>query len=144
MTMTSRDKSRRMSTKEMEMIWYSNKNQSQSLFTGINYNIYAQPPGFCWDLICNDEPLVDDVDSHSYNLDTRIPDFIDYVWKQAESYQTNNIALTMGEDFQYSVISEIIFSNFITFIILSKIEKHIDMRDNYNECRFTGGSFLVY
>ena len=119
MTMTSRDKSRRMSTKEMEMIWYSNKNQSQSLFTGINYNIYAQPPGFCWDLICNDEPLVDDVDSHSYNLDTRIPDFIDYVWKQAESYQSNNIALTMGEDFQYSVISKCSFQIFEHFILLS-------------------------
>ena len=87
----------------MEMIWYSNKNESQSLFTGINYNIYGNPPGFCWDLICNDEPLVDDKDSHSYNLDQRITDFLDYVKKQSEAYQTHNIALTMGEDFQYSV-----------------------------------------
>ena len=99
-----RDKIRRSSSKEMEMIWSTNKNGTQNLFTGINYNIYAPPPGFCWDLICNDEPLVDDLDSHSYNLDKRIHDFIDYVKIQAQSYQTNNIALTMGEDFQYSVI----------------------------------------
>ena len=98
-----RDKIRRLLSKEMETIWYSNKNGGQHLFTGINYNVYGPPPGFCWDLLCNDEPLVDDIDSHSYNLDRKISDFIEYVREQAKSYQTNSIALTMGEDFQYSV-----------------------------------------
>ena len=93
-----------MSSKEMEMIWYSNKNNSQHLFTGINYNVYGPPPEFCWDLLCNDEPLVDDPESHSFNLDRRLSQLVKYVKEQAESYRTNNIALTMGEDFQYSVL----------------------------------------
>lgn len=94
---------RRLSSKEMEMIWSTNKNGTQNIFTGINYNIYGPPPGICWDLLCNDDPLVDGYESQSYNLDQRIQEFIEYIKLQAQSYQTNNIALTMGEDFQYSV-----------------------------------------
>ena len=118
-----RDKARRISSKEMEMLWYSNKNESQSLFTGVNYNIYGNPPGFCWDLICNDEPLVDDKDSHSYNLDQRIADFLDYVRKQSEAYQTHNIALTMGEDFQYSVSLKSLYNGSIVRAILLQFLK---------------------
>lgn len=92
-----------MSSKEMETIWYSNKNETQHLFTGVLYNGYSPPPGFCWDILCNDEPLVDNPGSHSYNLDRKISDFIYYVKRQAESFKTNNIAITMGMDFHYSV-----------------------------------------
>ena len=88
------------------MIWYSNKNNSQHLFTGINYNVYGPPPEFCWDLLCDDEPLVDDPESHSFNLDRRLSQLVKYAREQAEAYRTNNIALTMGEDFQYSVFDD--------------------------------------
>ena len=111
-----RDKSRRMSSKEMEMIWYSNKNNSQHLFTGINYNVYGPPPDFCWDLLCNDEPLVDDPESHSFNLDRRLSQLVKYVRGQAEAYRTNNIALTMGEDFQYSVFDNTFISKIIQIL----------------------------
>ena len=87
----------------METVWYSNKNLSQHLFTGVLYNQYSPPPGFCWDILCNDEPLVDDPESHSFNLDRRISDFITYVKGQASHFKTNNVALTMGMDFHYSV-----------------------------------------
>ena len=92
-----------MSSKEMETIWYSNKGNTQSLFTGVNYNGYSPPPGFCWDILCNDEPLVDDKDSHSYNIDRKIPQFVSYLKQQANSFKSNNIAITMGMDFHYSV-----------------------------------------
>ena len=87
----------------METVWYSNKNLSQHLFTGVLYNQYSPPPGFCWDILCNDEPLVDDPESHSYNLDRRIASFVSYVKGQASHFKTNNVALTMGMDFHYSV-----------------------------------------
>ena len=103
-----------MKDKEMETVWYSNKNLSQHLFTGVLYNQYSPPPGFCWDILCNDEPLVDDLESHSFNLDRRISDFITYVKGQASHFKTNNIALTMGMDFHYSV-KVIIFRSFQYF-----------------------------
>ena len=87
----------------MEMIWYTNKNNTQSLFTGVLYNIYVSPPGFCWDIICNDDPIVDDKESKIYNIDERILSFINYVKTQANSLKTNNVAVTMGDDFRYSV-----------------------------------------
>ena len=93
----------------METVWHSNKNLSQHLFTGVLYNQYSPPPGFCWDILCNDEPLVDDPESHSYNLDRRLSSFVSYVKGQAAHFKTNNVALTMGMDFHYSVTSIIIF-----------------------------------
>ena len=92
-----------MYSKEMETIWYSNKNETQHLFTGVLYNQYSPPPGFCWDILCNDEPIVDDPDSPSYNVDQRISNFINYVINQSNSFKTNNVAITMGMDFHYSV-----------------------------------------
>ena len=114
-----RDKNRRMYEQEMETVWYSNKNLSQHLFTGVLYNQYSPPPGFCWDILCNDEPLVDDPESHSYNLDRRISSFISYVKDQANHFKTNNVALTMGMDFHYSV-NIVAASNGIVRLILKK------------------------
>ena len=115
-----RDKNRRMYEQEMETVWYSNKNLSQHLFTGVLYNQYSPPPGFCWDILCNDEPLVDDPESHSYNLDRRISSFISYVKDQANHFKTNNVALTMGMDFHYSV-NIVALSNGIVRLILKNI-----------------------
>ena len=42
-----------------------------SLFTGVLYNFYSPPPGFCFDLLCNDEPIKDDPDLEDYNVDKR-------------------------------------------------------------------------
>ena len=92
-----------MGTNEMEMIWYSNKDETQSLFTGVLYNQYSPPPGFCWDILCNDVPIVDNPESHSYNAEERIESFVSYVKHQAQSFKTNNVAITMGMDFHYSV-----------------------------------------
>ena len=77
-----RDKGRRQISREMETIWYTNKNNTQHLFTGVLYNHYSPPPGFCWDLFCDDDPIVDDKESKSYNIDERILSFINYVKTQ--------------------------------------------------------------
>ena len=43
-----------------------------SLFTAVNYNLYQPPPGFCFDIYCNDEPIIDDPKSKDYNVDRRV------------------------------------------------------------------------
>ncbi len=43
-----------------------------SLFTAVNYNLYQPPPGFCFDMYCNDEPIIDDPKSKNYNVDRKV------------------------------------------------------------------------
>ena len=82
----------------MEMIWYSNKLETQSLFTGVLYNRYSPPPPyFCWDILCKDASIT------SENVHERVETFVNYVKHQHKSFKTNNIAIAMGGDFYYSV-----------------------------------------
>lgn len=36
------------------------------------YNTYSPPRGFCFDLLCSDEPIIDDKKSPDYNVDRRV------------------------------------------------------------------------
>ncbi len=93
-----------MNNKTMEMIWKAGYYPQDDLFTGILYDYYFPPQGFCWDLLCNDEPIMDNPSLHDYNIKERALDFIDYVRKANEPYLTNNVAVTTGMDFHYTVI----------------------------------------
>lgn len=42
------------------------------IFSGALYNEYANPPGFCFDILCDDQPMIDDVNSTDYNIDKRV------------------------------------------------------------------------
>ncbi|XP_065568469.1 lysosomal alpha-mannosidase-like isoform X3 [Artemia franciscana] len=96
------DKTNRKYSKTMEMIWEAgHPGDRTSLFTGILYNNYSPPPGFCFDSYCSDQPIVDDPHSPEYNVKTRVADFIKYVNEAASAYATNNILITMGNDFNY-------------------------------------------
>ncbi|XP_031630105.1 lysosomal alpha-mannosidase-like [Contarinia nasturtii] len=93
----------RSATRNMEMVWHASDNlgSKADLFTGVLYNIYAPPPGFCFDILCEDDPIVDDKNSPEYNVDEKVRDFLAYVDKQSRGYQSNNVLITMGEDFHY-------------------------------------------
>ncbi|KAG5331257.1 MA2B1 mannosidase, partial [Acromyrmex charruanus] len=98
------DKEKRLSNKMMEFIWKSSPNLGKKradLFTTAMFNTYSPPPGFCFDILCNDEPMIDDPDSPDYNIDRRIDDFLRYAVTQASHYRTKHIILTMGGDFTY-------------------------------------------
>lgn len=45
---------------------------ASDIFTGVLYNTYSPPPGFCFDVLCDDEPIVDDPQSPIYNVDQRV------------------------------------------------------------------------
>lgn len=68
------DKQFRMKTKTPEMVWRSSANlgNSSEIFTGVLFNNYSPPRGFCFDLLCSDEPIIDDKKSPDYNVDKRV------------------------------------------------------------------------
>ncbi|TRY82085.1 hypothetical protein DNTS_024091 [Danionella cerebrum] len=98
------DKSRRMKTKEMEMLWRASESLKPplaDLFTGVLPNGYNPPEGFCWDQSCDDAPFQDDPDLEDYNVNEIVHKFLNASHKQAAFYKTNHIIMTMGSDFQY-------------------------------------------
>ncbi|XP_052746240.1 lysosomal alpha-mannosidase isoform X2 [Bicyclus anynana] len=97
------DKGARLAQKRMEMIWRGDDDlgNSSDLFTGVLFNTYSPPPGFCFDVLCDDEPIIDDPSSPMFNVDARVKDFLDICRNMSKGYSTNNILVTMGEDFFY-------------------------------------------
>lgn len=56
------------------MILFSGKRAN--LFTTAMFNSYSPPPGFCFDVLCADEPMIDDPDSPDYNINKRVRNMI--------------------------------------------------------------------
>ncbi|XP_029158276.1 lysosomal alpha-mannosidase isoform X1 [Nylanderia fulva] len=118
------DKSKRLIDKSMEFIWKSSPSLGQraNLFTAAMYNTYSPPPGFCFDVLCQDDPIIDDPDSPDYNIDKKIDDFLRYAVEQANFYRTNDIIFTMGGDFTYQH-AEMYFMN------LDKLIRYTNQRN---------------
>ncbi|XP_051165376.1 lysosomal alpha-mannosidase [Leptopilina boulardi] len=97
------DKNERMKSRTLEMIWKGSPSlgESANLFTTVLYNFYSPPPGFCFDILCSDAPLIDDPESPDYNIESRVNQFLSFVNKQNKTYRTNNLIITMGNDFNY-------------------------------------------
>ncbi|XP_058821191.1 lysosomal alpha-mannosidase-like isoform X3 [Topomyia yanbarensis] len=96
------DRAKREANKDTELIWKSSENLKDSeLFTTILYTLYQAPPGFCFDVLCSDEPFVDGPNSAENNVDQRIDAFLEWVNGMAQKYRSNNLILTMGGDFTY-------------------------------------------
>lgn len=67
------DKEKRFTSKTPEMVWKGSVNlEKADIFTGVLYNNYAPPRGFCFDILCEDEPLVDDKRSPLYNIERKV------------------------------------------------------------------------
>ncbi|XP_076174533.1 lysosomal alpha-mannosidase II isoform X1 [Ptiloglossa arizonensis] len=115
------DKERRLQDKAMEFVWKgsSNLGSRANLFTVALFNTYSPPPGFCFDILCADEPIIDDPSSPDYNVRERINTFLQYVVQQAEVYRTNNVIITMGGDFTFQH-AEMYFVNMDKLIRYSK------------------------
>ncbi|XP_025265136.1 lysosomal alpha-mannosidase isoform X1 [Camponotus floridanus] len=118
------DKSKRLNDQSMEFIWKSSPSLGKraNLFTTAMYNTYSPPPGFCFDVLCADEPMIDDPDSPDYNIEKRVDLFLTYAHTQARAYKTNHIILTMGDDFNYQQ-ADMWFDN------LDKLIKYTNQRN---------------
>ncbi|KPU73915.1 uncharacterized protein Dana_GF15795, isoform B [Drosophila ananassae] len=97
------DKDERLMTKNAEMIWHGSANlgEQSDLFSGALYNNYQAPDGFCFDVLCSDTPIIDGKHSPDNNVKEKVDAFFEYVTKMATRYRTQNVILTMGEDFHY-------------------------------------------
>ena len=99
------DMAKRKKEQRMEMIWRGSPNNlgvESDIFTGVTFYHYSPPPGMCFDTLrCSDDPIVEDADLFTYNLEEKIVKFLIEASYQADSYRTNHIMLTMGEDFTY-------------------------------------------
>lgn len=69
------DFANRIANKAAEMIWHGSRNLDPSisdLFAGILYNFYWTPAYYCFDILCTDEPIIDDLESEEYNVPERV------------------------------------------------------------------------
>lgn len=68
------DKSTRFVNKTTEMIWQASDSlgSTSNLFTSILYDGYSSPNGFCFDVLCSEDPVVDDKKSSEYNVDRKV------------------------------------------------------------------------
>ena len=68
------DKIHRLLKKQMETIWRASSSlgNQTDILTGVLYNTYSPPPGFCFDILCADEPVIDDPESPEYNLERKV------------------------------------------------------------------------
>ncbi|XP_063975684.1 lysosomal alpha-mannosidase-like [Diachasmimorpha longicaudata] len=106
------DKAHRLNEKTAEFVWKSSPNLGEkvNLFSVALYNHYSAPSGFCFDILCRNRTLDDQSENGSKYTERKIKDFYSYILRQASHYQTNNIILTMGDDFHYQQ-AENYFSN---------------------------------
>nr|XP_049695653.1 lysosomal alpha-mannosidase isoform X2 [Helicoverpa armigera]XP_049695654.1 lysosomal alpha-mannosidase isoform X3 [Helicoverpa armigera]XP_049695656.1 lysosomal alpha-mannosidase isoform X5 [Helicoverpa armigera]XP_049695657.1 lysosomal alpha-mannosidase isoform X2 [Helicoverpa armigera] len=97
------DKRNRLLNRNMEMVWRGDDvlGRSSDIFTGVLHNTYSPPAGFCFDVLCADEPIIDDPDSPMYNVESKINTFLEICKNISRGYKSNNILITMGEDFHY-------------------------------------------
>ncbi|XP_017121037.1 lysosomal alpha-mannosidase isoform X1 [Drosophila elegans] len=117
------DKKKRMEEQGMEMIWQSSEYlKNSNIFTGMLYNHYSSPPGFCFDINCQDAPIIDG-ESYDNNVDKRVSDFIDYVKKMSKSYRSTHIMVPMGDDFQYEDAA-------VNFKNMDKLIKYVNDRQS--------------
>ena len=80
----------------------SDASSSESIFWGLSGSFsgnYGAPQGFCFDVLCDDDPLVG-LDEMA--LVNRIRNFLNLIKEQAGRTKGSNVMLTMGMDFQYS------------------------------------------
>ncbi|KAM6216790.1 lysosomal alpha-mannosidase [Rhynchocyon petersi] len=98
------DKKVREDGMEMEQVWRASsslKPPAADLFTGVLPNMYNPPADLCWDLLCDDKPVVDDPRSPEYNARELVNYFLQLAATQSRNYRTNHTIMTMGSDFQY-------------------------------------------
>ncbi|XP_002133316.2 lysosomal alpha-mannosidase [Drosophila pseudoobscura] len=119
--MDHNDKDTRLENLSMEMIWDASESLSEvKLFTGMLYNFYSDTPGFCFDVLCNDDPIIDGK-SYDNNVESRVDDFISYAATVSKHYQANHIMIPMGGDFQYEDAK-------VNFKNMDKLIKYINER----------------
>ncbi|CAI2356868.1 unnamed protein product [Caenorhabditis sp. 36 PRJEB53466] len=97
------EKKLRLENRTIEFNWNASDDLASKIFTGAFFqDNYGPPEGFCWDILCGDDPIMDNQNLEEYNVDEKVNSFVDHVRKQAKHQVTNQVMLLMGSDFQYT------------------------------------------
>lgn len=123
----------RQTAAECEGLW-SSAPDSSSVFWGLTGSYggnYGAPEGFCFDVLCGDDPLVG---LEKTALVDRIKLFTNALGKQANQTKGRNIMLTMGMDFQYSNARK----NFENLDLLIDATRHVIGSGEINVSHFLG------
>uniref|UniRef100_A0A1X7U3R1 Alpha-mannosidase n=1 Tax=Amphimedon queenslandica TaxID=400682 RepID=A0A1X7U3R1_AMPQE len=133
------DKAKRLSSNNLQTIWKSSPSLGSiaDIFTEELYQHYSPPHDFCFDIKCSDPPIMDDDSLYDYNVKQRVTEFIGYALDQAKIYKTNNIMMTMGDDFQYENARE-------WFENLDKLIKYANMNGSINVMYSTPSKYVKY
>uniref|UniRef100_A0A6P7FYF0 alpha-mannosidase n=1 Tax=Diabrotica virgifera virgifera TaxID=50390 RepID=A0A6P7FYF0_DIAVI len=88
---------------------------------------YDAPQGFCWDISCQNDQIVDDNSSIHFNLEDQVSRFTDILDGYAKFYSKDNknMLVVMGGDFQYQQ-SAMYFDN------MDKLIKGFKNHEKYN------------
>lgn len=73
-------------------------------------DLYTSEHGFCFDVVCYDRPINDDIDSPDYNLQYKVEQFSNILDTYKSYYKTSNVLMPMGGDFNYQA-AETNFAN---------------------------------
>ena len=98
------DKEKRLQDKTMEFVWrpmFDSLGESAQIFGHALYHHYSAPPGFDFDTLSGDDPFIDDKRLTTFNADDKAAKFHEWVLEQREHYTSNNIIITMGDDFRF-------------------------------------------
>ena len=83
----------------MEFVWHSF--HDSSIFTSIPFWQYGPPPGFDFDIMADNNPIVDDPESPLYNLESKAEQLVTFLRAVATRYRGDQVMYTFGGDFQY-------------------------------------------
>ncbi|XP_050297666.1 lysosomal alpha-mannosidase-like [Anthonomus grandis grandis] len=126
------DRETRKNESNMDFLWKTSANKDDSVIFGSMFgpdNIYYPPSGFCFDVLCGDDSIDDDVTNDAYNLEKKVADFAAYIKSYTKYYKTKNILITMGGDFQYQA-AEINFQN--SDKLIRAFENHTEIKLLYS------------
>lgn len=102
------DKQQRLMDKSLEFIWrpsHSTLGDDAQIFAHVLYRHYSSPDGFNFDSLRNndylDDRIVTDPNDWDFNIYQKCVDFYDWIDHQSHKYRSNNILVTMGDDFTF-------------------------------------------
>jgi lysosomal alpha-mannosidase len=103
------DKQKRLKDKTMEFVWrpmWDTLGESAQIFTHALYNHYSAPPGFDFDMLADEDPFITNQKLTTYNAPEKAMKFHEWIMEQRRHYTSNNILITMGDDFRFQNAAE--------------------------------------
>ncbi|CAI4224969.1 unnamed protein product [Auanema sp. JU1783] len=120
------EKQSRLQNKTLEFIWNASEDLKTQILTGAFYqDNYGPPEGFCWDALCGDDPIMDNIEMEGYNVNEKLKAFEKHVKEQVSVQRSNHVMLLMGSDFQYTNANSW-YSN------LDKLIKYVNSNSSMN------------